>query len=177
MKEVWDKYCQGTISRWEMDSVSFYAHEHELARVNPQRYGFIDYKELGENPAIERVIYIKGKQVPLFKISRIYGTVLDKDKNKKTVTLLTTSGVVTVRIFGDVYSHYDKQISQKLPNGKKKVVEKSWFQRGNKIVVSGIKREDSFTAKKYSSTPWHLVELITEVNEDGTIRMRGERAE
>ena len=177
MKEVWDKYCQGTISRWEMDSVSFYAHEHELARVNPQRYGFIDYKELGENPAIERVIYIKGKQVPLFKISRIYGTVLDKDKNKKTVTLLTTSGVVTVRIFGDVYSHYDKQISQKLPNGKKKVVEKSWFQRGNKIVVSGIKREDSFTAKKYSSTPWHLVELITEVNEDGTIRMRGERTE
>ena len=177
MKEVWDKYCQGTISRWEMDSVSFYAHEHELARVNPQRYGFIDYKELGENPAIERVIYIKGKQVPLFKINRIYGTVLDKDKNKKTVTLLTTSGVVTVRIFGDVYSHYDKQISQKLPNGKKKVVEKSWFQRGNKIVISGIKREDSFTAKKYSSTPWHLVELITEVNEDGTIRMRGERAE
>ena len=97
------------------------------------------------------------------------GTVLDKDKAKKTVTLLTKSGVVTVKIYGQVFTHYDKQLSERGADGKKKVIEKSWFQRGNKIVVTGIRREDSFLAKKYSRTPYHLVELITHINEDGTI--------
>ena len=176
-KETWDKYCQGNISKWEMDSVSFYAHEHELSNIDVTRYGLSDFSRLPDEPELDRMIPIKGKQVPIFKIRRIAGTVLDKDKNKKTVTLLTTSGVVTVRIYGDVYSHYDKQISQKMDNGKKKVIEKSWFSRGNKIIVTGIKRDDMFTAKKYSRTPYHLVELITNVDDEGHILTRGERAE
>ena len=105
------------------------------------------------------------------------GTVLDRDKSKKTVTLLTKSGVVTVKIFGQVFANYDKQISVKGSDGKKHVIEKSFFSRGNKIVVSGIRREDSFCAKKYSKTPWHLVELITKIdNEFGAIETRGVRA-
>ena len=107
------------------------------------------------------------------------GTVLDKDKAKKTVTLLTKNGVVTVKIFGQVFSHYDKQLSERGADGKKHIVERSWFARGsllmNKIVVSGIRREDSFIAKKYTKTPWHLCELINEVKDDGTIIMSGAR--
>ena len=75
------------------------------------------------------------------------------------------------------YLHYDRQISVKGADGKKHVKEKSWFARGNKVIISGIKREDSFTAKKYSKTPWHLVELITKVNDDGTIETVEERME
>jgi DNA polymerase-3 subunit alpha len=103
------------------------------------------------------------------------GTVLDKDKAKKMVTLLTKSGVVTVKIYGQVFTHYDKQLSERGADGKKHVIEKSWFQRGNKIIVTGIRREDSFLAKKYSRTPYHLVELITQINDDGTIETSGER--
>ena len=29
-KDVWEKYAVGSLSKWEMDSVSFYHHEHEL---------------------------------------------------------------------------------------------------------------------------------------------------
>ena len=95
---------------------------------------------------------------------------MDKDRNKKTVTLLTTSGVVTVKIFGQVFSHYDKQISEKGADGKKHVIEKSMFSRGNKIIVCGVRTGDAeFLAKKYSRTPYHLVENIEEVFEDGTI--------
>ena len=111
------------------------------------------------------------------ELSRIAGTVLSMNKTKKTVTLLTTTGVITVKIFGNVFSSYDKQISEKGADGKKHVIEKSWFSRGNKIIVTGIRRGDNFIAKKYKNTPYSLVELITQVNEDGTVRTRRERAD
>lgn len=177
ISQTWNKYCEGNINKWEMDAVSCYFNQHELEYVDEIEYECSDFFNLPEEPEIDNIITIKGKQVPLFKIRRIMGTVLDKNKAKKTVTLLTTTGVVTVKIFGDVFTHYDRQISEKGADGKKHVIEKSWFSRGNKIIVTGIRREDSFVAKKYSRTPYHLVELITNINEDGTIITRGERAE
>ena len=169
MGDMWDKYCEGSLSKWEMDSVSFYSHEHELHDVNERENGFVDFYKLSENPEVERVVDIKGKKVPLFKIHRIMGTVLDKDKAKKTVTLLTKSGVVTVKIYGQVFTHYDKQLSERGADGKKHVIEKSIFSRGNKIIVTGIRREDAFIAKKYSRTPYHLVEQIISIDENGNI--------
>lgn len=171
-EDVWNKYCLGNTSKWEMDSVSCYFHEHELARVNNAYYGFSNFFDLPEEPEIERVFEIKGKRVPIFKIHRIYGTVLDRDKMKKLVTLLTPNGVVTVKIFGEVFNIYDRQISEKGVDGKKHIKEKSTFARGNKIVVCGIRDGDSFRAKKYKATPYHLCELIEEVYPDGKIKMR-----
>lgn len=171
-EDIWNKYCLGNMSKWEMDSVSCYFHEHELARVDNAYYGFSNFFDLPEEPEIERVFEIKGKRVPIFKIHRIYGTVLDRDKMKKLVTLLTPDGVVTVKIFGEVFNIYDRQISEKGVDGKKHVKEKSTFARGNKIVVCGIRDGDSFRAKKYKTTPYHLCELIEEVYPDGKIKMR-----
>lgn len=171
-EDIWNKYCLGNMSKWEMDSVSCYFHEHELARVDNAYYGFSNFFDLPEEPEIERVFEIKGKRVPIFKIHRIYGTVLDRDKMKKLVTLLTPDGVVTVKIFGEVFNIYDRQISEKGADGKKHVKEKSTFARGNKIVVCGIRDGDSFRAKKYKTTPYHLCELIEEVYPDGKIKMR-----
>ena len=178
-QDLWDKYCLGNISKWEMDSISCYIHEHELANLQNHIYGFANYGKLPEQPEVNYIFTTKdGKRVPLFKIHRIAGTVLDKDKNKKTVTILTKDNdVVTVKIFGDAFTHYDRQISEKLPNGKKKVREKSWLSRGNKIIVTGIRREDNFIAKKYKNTPYHLVELITSIDDEGYIQTQTERME
>ena len=85
----------------------------------------------------------------MYKIDRIAGTVLDKDKAKGLVTLLTTSGVVNVKIFGPVFAMYDKRISEIGEDGKKHVIEESLLSRGNKIIVTGIRRGDSFICKKY----------------------------
>jgi DNA polymerase-3 subunit alpha len=172
MKDTWDKYCTGSLSKWEMDSVSFYSHEHELSNLDLWAYGLSDFETLPEDPVIDRIIPIKGKQVPILKLFRICGTVLDRDKSKKTVTLLTTSGVVTVKIFGGVFAQYDKQISERGADGKKHVIEKSMFSRGNKIIVIGVRDGDSFRAKKYSKTPYHLVEQIVEVKSDGSMVTR-----
>lgn len=174
--DMWNKYCKGSLSKWEMDSVSFYSHPHELAGADLSAYNCVDYFSLPEEPPIETEIMIKGKKVPLYKIVRIAGTVLDRDKNKHSVTLLTTSGVVTVKIFGPVFAHYDKQISERGDDGKKHVIEKSWFARGSKIIISGIRRGEVFLGKKYARTPWHLVEQIESVDEDGHVVVRHERA-
>jgi DNA polymerase-3 subunit alpha len=153
-----------------MDAVSFYSHEHELAHIRKQPYEITNFTDIPESPVVERVLPIKGKQIPIMKIFRIAGTVLDRDKAKKTVTLLTTDGVVTVKVFGQVFAHYDKQISERGADGKKHVIEKSIFNRGNKIIVSGIRvGENEFLAKKYARTPWHLIEKIDQVNEDGSM--------
>ena len=165
----------GDLSKWEMDSVSFYSHEHELAKADLSLYMIEDFFEMSEQPEVERVIPIKGKQVPIFRLRRIAGTVLDRDKAKKTVQLLTPTGVVSVKIYG-AFEAYDRQISVKGPDGKKHIIEKSMFTRGNKIIVTGIRQEDSFIAKVYQRTPWHRVEQIIGLNGDRLI-IKADRSE
>ena len=98
-----------------------------------------------------------------------------KDKNKSTVTLLTPEGVVTVKFRKEYFSMFDKQISEKNPDGTKTVLEKSWFNRGNMIVVQGIRRGDEFVAKKYASTNGHQLYHIDEVLNNGDILLRSTR--
>ena len=161
--ETYNKYCLGSISKWEMDSLSTYIHPHEMYEVDNEYYNFVNFFNLPDNPVVDRVITIKGKRVPLYKLFRIAGTVLDRDKNKKIVSLLTTDGVVTVKIYG-AFANYDKQISERGADGKKHVIRKSEFSRGNKIIVCGIKQDNMFVAKKYSNTPYHLVETIGSID-------------
>ena len=171
-QDLWDKYCLGNISHWEMDSISCYIHDHELKKLKNSLYGLSEYSKLPEDPIINYEFRSKdtGQKIPLFKIVRIAGTVLDKDKNKKMVTLLTNDSVVTVKIFGDAFTHYDRQISEKRPDGTKKIIEKSMLARGNKIIVTGIRKEENFICKKYKSTPYPLVEQITSIDENGYIK-------
>lgn len=174
--DLWDKYCGGSISKWEMDSISFYSHEHELANIDNEKYGIVDFFKLPDEPIIDRKIPTKdGKIIPLLKLFRIAGTVLDKNKGKRTITLLTTSGVVTVKIFGDLFTAYDKQISEKGEDGKKHIIEKSFLSRGNKIIITGIRRDNNFIGKTYAKTPYHTVELIKEIDPYGNITLQRER--
>ena len=176
INETWDKYAAGSISKWEMDSVSFYSHNHELAIVDNDKYDFDSFYDLPEEPEVERTIEIKGKEIPMFRLSRIAGTVLDKDKNKGTVTLLTVYGVVTVRIWQNQFVKYNKQISEKQADGKKKVIEKSWFSRGNKLAIVGIRRGDSFIPKIYKTSHWsEPINLIKSIDDFGNIEFQKDR--
>ena len=178
-QDMWDKYCKGSISKWEMDSISCYIHEHELFDANAEGAVHFDlYSELDEEPQINYIATIKGKSVPISYINRIIGTVLDRDKTKKTVSLLTPdAGVVNVKIYGGCFQVYDRQISEKGADGKKHVLEKSAFSRGNKIIVTGVRTgESDFLCKKYKSTPFHRVEMIEDVI-DGNLVTRAREEE
>lgn len=181
--EVWNKYADGTISKWEMDSVCFYYHEHELAHIDKNEYGIVDFNSLSEEPIVESVWTPKDKdgnitkEIPLFKINRICGTVIDKNKTKNIVTLLTDEGVVNVKIFRSQFSKYDKQISVKDEvTGKKTIIERSWFKRGNKLMIAGIRRGDNFVPKVYKKGLFEFpIELIYSVDNSGMVELAGER--
>jgi DNA polymerase-3 subunit alpha len=54
-------------------------------------------------------------------------------------------------------------------------MEKSWFNRGSMVVVTGIRSGDDFISKKYASTGGHQLYKITTINDDGTLELQTER--
>ena len=43
LNETYEKYANGNISKWEMDSLSFYYHDHELQKLQMGIYNIDDY--------------------------------------------------------------------------------------------------------------------------------------
>ena len=60
-------------------------------------------------------------------------------------------------------------------DGKKKVMEKGWFTRGTKLLLTGFRRDDMFVVKTYSTTKTHQVYKIININEDGTLELQSQR--
>ena len=159
----WNKYAKGNISSWEMSSLCFYYHEHELKNINNKKYGIVDFNQLSSVPRVDYFFKRNGVQIPIYKLYRIAGTVIGKNDTRHSVVLLTTSGVVTVKLTRDYYAMFNRQISEVNENGEKKVKEKGWFTRGTKLLVTGYRRDDTFVAKKYKSTGGHQLYKITDV--------------
>ena len=170
-EDVRNNYALGSVDKWDMDALSTYCHNHELANLNKRAYGIVDFESLDPEPVIASEFTTKdGGVIRMYEISRICGTVIDKDKNKSTVVLLTpTMQVVNVKVWKNQYAKWDRQISRKNPDGTKTVIEKSFFARGNKLIITGIRRDDDFVPKKYKSTALPLFEKIEEMDEEGFI--------
>ena len=171
----WNKYAAGNLSTWEMESLCFYYNEHELAHVNRHKYGISNFSELPLEPEVESTFKRNGKEIPIFKLNKIVGTCIGKNKTKGTVSLLTTDGVVTVKFRPEYFAMFDKQMSERKADGTKKIVEKSWFNRGSMIMLTGMRRGDQFIPKKYAKTVTHQLYKIDEVTKDGDIKIRSER--
>ena len=174
--EDWKKYSgKGNLSSWEMEALCFYYHDHELKHVNKSKYGLVDFFQLPEVPVVDKVFKKGGATIPIFKLNKICGTCIAKNKDKATVYLLTDNGVVPVKFRKEYFALFDRQIFQKNENGTKTVVEKSWFNRGNMIMVQGIRRGDEFIPKKYASSGGHQLYYIDDINADGDLILRSER--
>lgn len=173
--EDWNKYASGNISSWEMGSLCFYYHDHELANINNSKYGFVDFFSLPEEPQVEKVFKRGASLIPIYKLHKICGTCIAKNKTKSTVYLLTTTGVVAVKFRQEYFALFDKQTFQRNSDGTKKVIEKSWFNRGNMIVVQGIRRGDEFVTKKYASSGGHQLYHIDEIVNGTDLILRSER--
>lgn len=178
VEEMTLKYADGNLAKWSMDSVNFYQGEHELEGVDLSAWGVVDFWDLPEEPEVRNTFMSKqGYLVKMFHLHRIAGTVIDKAPLKSQITLLTTGGVITVQAYG-VMQAYDKQISEMQASGKKKVVEKSWFTRGTKIIVNGMRRgEHTFIAKKYAKDRGHHFYKIVDIDEEGNALIQEERVE
>ncbi len=165
-KEMWDKYATGNISSWEMDALCFYYNDHELKDVDMSKYGIVDFDSLPREPRVAYRYNRNGQSLPVFELTRIAGTVVSKNDMRHTISLLTTTGVVTVKFTKDYYARAGRQISEVGSDGKKHVQEKGWFVRGTKLLVTGFRREDTFVAKTYKNTSGHQLYKITDVYGD-----------
>ena len=171
--DEWNKYIKNNnLASWEMDALCFYYHDHELINMNKNKYGVDNFFDYNEEPEVES--FWRGN-IPIYKLFRIAGTVISKNDVRHTIALLTTEGVVPVKFNRDMYAMYKRQISELQPDGSKKVVEKGWFKRGTMLIINGFRRDDMFVAKKYSKTQGHTIYKITEINENGEIKIENER--
>jgi len=165
-EELFAKYCSGTESTWEMSTMSFYHSKHELAGTNNEYYNIWNFNELNENPSDDNTFYCA-----------IAGTVTDSDKTKHIITLSTVYGIVSVKMYSNIFNIYNQKISSIDPATKKKVViEQSWLKRGTKIIVYGFRRENMFVCRTDRSSNYpRTVGLIEDVHSDGTLEIRYRR--
>lgn len=131
--KIWEQYCIGNNSAWEMDVLGFYHSGHELANIN-----------------VDDIVSINNLQEGDYKnVVTIAGTVLGKEPYKHMVTILTPDGVIDLKFTGEAFANYNKTISEVI-KGEKKTLEKSWFIKGTLVLVTGFKSGEVFRVKHLS---------------------------
>lgn len=144
VNKIWEQYCNGNDSSWEMEVLGFYYSGHELDSLEESQ---IDIAHLKDGDYKHTV--------------SICGTVLGKDAYKHMVTLLTTTGVVTLKFTGELFANYNKIISEMTAEGKK-TLEKSWFNKGTLLIVNGYKSGEVFRVRSLSK--------ILEIDSSGKVK-------
>ena len=144
VQDIWNTYCYGNDSAWEMDTLGFYYSGHELENINI------------ETASIQNLLDGNYKNTV-----DIVGTILGKEAYKHMVTILTPDGVVDLKFTGEQFAQYNKTISEMTKDGKK-ILEKSWFIKGTLLLVNGYKSGETFRVRNLSR--------IIEVSEDGNIK-------
>ena len=172
-QEQWDKYIKNdSLASWEMDSLCFYYHPHELKDMDENKYGVVNFYDYPSEPIVEN---FWRKTIPIYQLNRIAGTVISKNDVRHTVSLLTNYGVVPVKFNRDMYAMYKRQLSEVQPDGTKKVTEKGWFTRGTMLIFNGFRRDDMFVAKKYAKTQGHTIYKIVSIDKNGRVELENER--
>lgn len=146
--QVWTRDCSGSQAQWEMEQMCFYHDKHELAGVSEAAYGVSDFSKLPETPRKTSYTNAKGEKKDSYDMTAIMGTIVNVENGRKSVWLLTTHGVVTVKFYAEAFNRYKNPVSKIDPKtGKKTVIDRAWLKRGEKILVYGYRREDAFVAR------------------------------
>ena len=162
-EEEWQKYGVNNIAEGEMKSMRFYIHEHPLAHVETAlTISSLSEVELRE---MDKPFMIKGKVVPKYILHHIVGTVINKDKMKNIITLLTPDGPVDIKVWKNSFAYYDKKLV-KIEGNEKIVVQPSFFEIGTYLLATGALNGENFILKKYKNTPVDDVLLRLELQDN-----------
>lgn len=170
----WKKkyFPNNDFAQWEIETMGLCFSDHPMRNViNVDRFD-----DLPQEPVVAYVYRTKtGRAIPMFDLTMICGIVIAKDKLHSSITLLTAEGPVEVKFRKEQFAHYDAQISQQV-NGKKQVVEKSWLNRGNGLIIHGMRQDDLFMAKTYKNSPMeHTAYKITNILSTGKVEVQKDR--
>lgn len=148
----YQKYCGGNELQWELDSMNFYFRGHPLAKVIKQLPIAVNKVSDIVEGAQDGFFFIKGKQIPRMKLYTLAGTVIDKDTTKGLVTIQCPSGVVSLKIYKDLFATLAATVGDIDANGDKEIEQTGFFDKGNHLLVTGIQRGATFVPKVYKST-------------------------
>lgn len=160
-KLLWNKYCSGSLEKWDMDSICYYHDQHELDFIPISKYfNIVNFNTLPTEPVVQEVVRKKKYTYNKYELHTISGTVVEKDKNHYTINVLTQFGVVDVKLGAGQYAYYDRKIGD----------EESWLKRGNKLVIVGYRMGQTFYPKKYNdSTYAHTIMKIDKYNSEAIL--------
>lgn len=163
------------INKWSFDSLAYYGnYGHELENINYEEYNLSNYANLPEYPIFELKSYGK-REWRQYELSRICGVVLDKNDTKSMVDILTPENdVVVVKFNSGQYSYYNQTISEINEDGKKEILDGSFFKRGSLLMITGYRKgEDGFNAKNYKRSGYvHTVIKINKVYSNGELDLQ-----
>lgn len=174
---IYQEYLKDdTIDKWSFETTSYYHFNHELSNINYYNYNLSGFLSLPANPRFIVKSY-NNRIWRQYELSRICGTVVDRDDSKHIVYLLTPDNViVNVKFVAEQYSWYKQTISV-IENDKRTIIDDSWFKRGTLIMVTGYRQDDNFRVKRYKhSVLQHSVAKIIKIN-NGTVDLQTERME
>ena len=151
--EEYNKYCQGDVAQWELDSLNFYFHIHPLDSIIGELPVAVNRIEDIVEGAQDGEFFIKGKIIPKAKLYTIAGTVIDRDRTKGLVTLQCPDGVVNLKLYKDLFATFIAVVgNNEDENGDKNIEQDSFLEKGTHLLVTGIQRGATFVPKVYKST-------------------------
>ena len=165
-------------NHWSLETWSFYAHEHELANIDVDKYNITPFDDLPQDPLFitKRFGNREWKQ---YELAQIAGVVLDRNDPKHTLTILDMGNHVVQVKFTSAsdYAFYKQQLAEPQPDGKSKVVDASWFKRGQPLILTGVRiGENDFSIKAYKSSIYqHKVQKILSVGSNGELKIQSYR--
>ena len=154
---AWDKNCSGSREKWEMESICFYTDKHELDLIPlNNEYDVKNFCDLPKEPVVVSTRKWRGRDIQEYRVDLITGTVVEKNKNKAIVTIATPSGdVVDIKMDKGRFSYYDRATDN----------DKSWLTRGNKLMIVGYRRGETFYPKVYRNNYYqHSIMKIEGLN-------------
>ena len=164
--DEYQKYCEGDLLQWELDSMNFYFSGHPLKKVIKQLPIAIDRVDNIIEGAQDGMFFIKGKEIPRMKLYTLAGTVIDKDTTKGLVTIQCPSGVATLKIYKDLFATLAATVGDISIDGEKEIEQEGFFEKGTHLLVTGIQRGATFVPKVYKSTGRKAIMRIV-LDEDG----------
>ncbi len=174
LQEWKDKYFPGgdAWAQWEIETMGVCFAEHPMKNVQ----NVSCFEDLPREPEIATLFQTKqGRTVPLYRLTMICGICIAQDKLHHSITLLTSDGPVEIKFRREQFASYSKQVSQ-MVDGKKKIIERSWFSRGTPLLIHGMRQDDQFIAKTYKNSPMkHTVYKITEISPAGKLEVQKAR--
>lgn len=178
VKNKYMEFINGNESpeHWSFQALSFYSGDHELAKLDLDRYNISHFADLPEEPIFDDKTW-GGRSWKQYEISAICGTLIARNDNNHILSLLTVDNeVVSVKLQQGVFAWYKQSISETVDGGKS-VLDPSWLDRGSLLIVAGYRRgQNDFVAKKYKSSIFnHQLQRIWRVNNDGSADIQNER--